>query len=213
MDKETVVYKGFKFTRYPNAKGISERRYYSGWIKKDGKQIKKRLHVFVWEWNNGKTPAGYHIHHIDGDFNNNKLSNLGCIKGFDHLSNHAKNASDEVKRIRLQALEDNRDKAAEWHGSEAGHLWHSEHFKHTIGCNEIAFCKECGKEFTKKVKRAEFCSVRCKNRFCSQAARHRYKNVPKYAICEVCGKSFKPIQNNAGRFCSQQCYQTSRKSL
>lgn len=212
MEKETVIYKGFKFNRYPEAKRVPDRRYYNGHVKIDGKWYKKRLHVFIWEWNNGKVTPGYHVHHIDGNFNNNELNNLACIKGSEHMSEHNKNVSPELNALRIKVLRDSDLKAREWHKSEAGHEWHKQQFAKSIGSDEITKCKECGNEFQKVTKRSMFCSRRCKNRYIARDARRRY-TTKKIAICEVCSKEFKPIPNNAGRFCSNECYQRSRKSL
>ena len=39
----------------------------------------RRLHRAVWEHHNGKIPNGYHVHHKDGDRNNNDISNLELL--------------------------------------------------------------------------------------------------------------------------------------
>ena len=41
-----------------------------------------------WEEHNGPIPKGNHIHHIDGDSNNNKLSNLQCVTPLEHYEIH-----------------------------------------------------------------------------------------------------------------------------
>ena len=46
----------------------------------------KRIHVQVWESVNGKTPKGFHIHHKDGNKQNNIVSNLEYI----HPKRHRK---------------------------------------------------------------------------------------------------------------------------
>lgn len=212
MERETIIYKGFKFHRYPNSKKLADQRYFKGWVKIGDQQVKTYLHRFIWQWYNGEVPAGFHIHHADGDFNNNDISNLVCIEGSEHLSEHSKNASEEIKAIRIKTLHENRHKASEWHGSDEGRRWHSEHYHKSIKRDEEAICKECGQTYRKKISRSSFCSTRCKNRYCAAAARNRYK-TPETAICEICGTVFKPKPNNAGRFCSRECYQISRKGL
>jgi hypothetical protein len=42
------------------------------------------LHRDVWELNNGKIEKGFDIHHIDGDKENNELSNLECLSKSEH---------------------------------------------------------------------------------------------------------------------------------
>lgn len=42
----------------------------------------------IWKRVNGEIPENHHIHHIDGDFTNNNLSNLICLSARDHLILH-----------------------------------------------------------------------------------------------------------------------------
>ena len=44
----------------------------------------RSLHRDVWEFHNGKIPAGHHIHHKDEDKSNNSIDNLECIDGGKH---------------------------------------------------------------------------------------------------------------------------------
>lgn len=45
-------------------------------LSKDGKKYYKYPHILVAEAFIGERPEGYHICHIDGDYTNNKLSNI-----------------------------------------------------------------------------------------------------------------------------------------
>ncbi len=58
--------------------------YYSVW--KDGNRV--RVHVLVWEKENGTIPKGYHIHHIDFDKKNNDINNLRLMMASDHHKLH-----------------------------------------------------------------------------------------------------------------------------
>lgn len=42
------------------------------------------LHRRIWEQKNGPIPEGFHIHHIDGNKENNDISNLECISKGEH---------------------------------------------------------------------------------------------------------------------------------
>ena len=53
----------------------------------DGKDVK--VHVFVWERENGKKPKGFDIHHIDFDKGNYDLNNLELLSYSDHQRIHA----------------------------------------------------------------------------------------------------------------------------
>jgi len=68
------------FPVYNDAKG-----YKCIWI--DGKNVK--IHVYVWERENGEKPKGYDIHHIDKDKGNYSLDNLQLLTHSDHQKIHA----------------------------------------------------------------------------------------------------------------------------
>ena len=154
--------------------------------------IHKRLHVYVWEHYNGEVPKGYHIHHKDHDKNNNEIENLVLLSAHEHQTLHGNSWSEERKEWARQNLIDNaRPKASEWHGSEDGKKWHSEHAKKVFG--NLPFktfvCTYCGQEFqsrkTMKDDQNRFCSGKC-------SAAHRRKSgiddVVK--ICEICGGEY-----------------------
>src|SRR5258706_3308241 len=85
------------------------------------------LHRAVWESANGSIPAGYEIHHRDGDTFNNVLENLECKLVSEHQRQHT------LERIAAGLLAPPTEyalrKAAEWHASKEGAQWHSEHSK------------------------------------------------------------------------------------
>ena len=50
---------------------------------------RKRLHVAIWEYHNGKeVPDGYVIHHKDFNKTNNDINNLACITVAEHEAIH-----------------------------------------------------------------------------------------------------------------------------
>lgn len=55
----------------------------------DGKKCIS-LHHLIWECVNGEIPNGYHIHHIDGNKQNNSIYNLELVEAFLHNSEHKK---------------------------------------------------------------------------------------------------------------------------
>jgi len=55
------------------------------WI--NNKSIK--LHVYIWEKENGEKPKGYDIHHMDEDKGNYNLDNLELLSYSDHKKIHA----------------------------------------------------------------------------------------------------------------------------
>lgn len=63
---------------------------------------KGRVHRIVWETFNGEIPTGYHIHHIDHNRQNNKLSNLECVNGSEHIRNHKKGTKlSEITKLKI----------------------------------------------------------------------------------------------------------------
>ncbi|HER27630.1 MAG TPA: HNH endonuclease, partial [Rhodospirillales bacterium] len=101
-------------------------RYYSSSRKDDEERL---LHRRVWFDAHGPIDSGIHIHHIDEDWTNNSLENLEAINASDHRRMHMeKRLKDpEYKATLLRWLEMGRDKAAEWHRSAEGRLWHIDH--------------------------------------------------------------------------------------
>ena len=61
--------------------------------------IPNRVHRLVYEYFIGNIPKGYHIHHIDGNKQNNCIDNLECISPSDHNKKHHKdNTFNRYKR-------------------------------------------------------------------------------------------------------------------
>lgn len=127
----------------------------------------KRLHRDVWRTAFGEIPAGCHIHHRDGNVLNNRLENLECVPASEHLSESwAKRTAPEDGWFSASA----RDKAAEWHRSPAGRLWHKRHAKRSKGWTkwkrEEKPCEHCGKPFMALVRKggnaSKFCGSPCK---------------------------------------------------
>ena len=148
-----AYFNGIRFTRNDST------GYYLSTIPIDGRR--KRLHVVVWEYNNGEVPEGHTIHHYDEDKSNNDASNLVCLSAREHGRFHYLHMSEE-HRERL------RDANA-WQYTEEGRAWHSEvqknYWKSKPANSYI--CTHCGKVFTSKrnygMNANKFCSKKCTN--------------------------------------------------
>src|SRR5215475_177192 len=148
----------------------------------------KRLHRAVWEAVFGPIPKDCHIHHRDNDRANNALSNLECLPVGEHLSDNW-HRTRNVTRGRQGSdgrwvdhfSENARRKAAEWHASEEGRLWHRRNAQATRGWEKFQrvekACEVCGQLMQALVRRSrpqKYCSEVCKAR----AWRERHKSQP-----------------------------------
>jgi hypothetical protein len=128
----------------------------------------KKLHRDVWTAAFGQIPGGCHIHHRDGNVLNNRLENLECLDAREHLSG---------SRGKRRPLENGtwftanaRDKAAEWHRSPEGRLWHKRHAKRSKSWTKWKRtekkCAHCGKLHMALVRKSgnsgKYCSQACK---------------------------------------------------
>lgn len=163
------------------------------------------MHRYVYAYYNGEIPEGYHVHHIDGNPDNNDISNLELLSMHDHLSQHMTEKRKECARQNLD--EKARPKACEWHKSEAGKEWHKKHFE---DCSrEVLFkpateiCKICGKEYqtvSSQIGKSKYCSNNCR-----AAARRRSGKDNEQRPCAVCGKLFTCNKYLSTKTCSSEC--------
>lgn len=187
-------------------KFYSDKRGY--WISSNngGKSSPKRLHVYVWEKHNGPVPSGYHIHHIDGDTNNNEIENLLMMLQEEHLKMHRASASNKaISKRNMQNYA--QPKAIEWHKSAAGHTWHISQYanvKDRFHAKVCTVCAVCGKEVLSRPG-TKFCSNACKSKHRREMG---YDNVAK--ICQHCGKEYWYSKYFKTKYCSLNCSARSR---
>ena len=161
MERETIIYNGKKYHRYPNHKKRNHRVYYKAHTK--WLQPPKALHRQLWEDNFGKIPKGWVVHHKDHNPLNNDLPNLEIMPRGKHQSLHCQ--TEERKEISRKALAKYaRPNAILWHGSKEGRKWHKGHYEESLGKAQKNkhICFECHKQYlsTRKV-RTKFCSDEC----------------------------------------------------
>lgn len=168
----------------------------------------KRLHMYVWEYYNGKVPDGYHVHHLDFDKSHNGIENLVILSQKDHLSLHGNAWSEERKeKQREMLIEKAVPKASQWHKSEAGKEWHKQHYekmKDRLHATQKFTCEFCGNEFESKKSGAKFCSNKCR------AAARRKSGVDDIKkICERCGAEYVQNKYQKSHYC-KNCLNTVR---
>ena len=91
----------------------------------------------------------------------------------------------------------------EWHGSDAGKRWHSQHSKEAWQQRQFVekACEQCGAVYeTRHMGVSKFCSSRCKNR-ARQAKRLDHES----RTCAVCGQSFECNKHFSTQCCSESC--------
>ena len=126
---------------------------------------RNRLHKVVYESFNGKVPKGYQIHHKDSNTWNNNINNLECIEVNKHLSEHGKQRVKNNPEWFKSFYEKGVESAKEWHKSDAGKKWHSEHGKEIYAKRILNkhICEVCKKEYqTKHTGRTKYCHQNCK---------------------------------------------------
>ena len=164
---------------------------------------RKRMHVYVWEYFNGKVPRGCHIHHIDGDKSNNVIENLQILNASDHEKMHAESETEKQKYWKQNFVENVSKKSKEWHSSEEGHNWHKAHYermKDKLHQKRKFKCQVCGKEFESTQAISKFCSNNCKTK------NRKMKGVDNIEVsCCVCGEKFIKNKYSKTQTCSKEC--------
>lgn len=84
ISESLIEYKGVVYRRYPESKNRTHRVYYQH--HGEWKKTPVFLHRKIYEDYFGPIPEGYHIHHKDGDTENNSPNNLKAISQKEHMS-------------------------------------------------------------------------------------------------------------------------------
>src|SRR6266850_128071 len=130
----------------------------------------KRLHREMWRMAFGNIPGNSHIHHRDEHIGD-KLSNLECMPKDEH--NRVPHGGNRTFSVEA------RNRAADWHRSEEGRLWHrrqAERSKSWTKWKRVKkFCPYCRKKFMGLVRKGNsqiYCSAICKS------ASRRFRHAP-----------------------------------
>jgi len=197
--EEFVDYRGERFYLQ-----TTKRYYQSG--RKDVDE--RSLHRRIWSEVHGPIPSGMAIHHKDGDWRNNDISNLEMMPIPDHARMHCVERWAGVgAKAFLSGLEKARDAAKAWHSSEEGLAWHRANGTRSWSAVEkqAIVCPSCEKEFMGHPSAgATFCSKSCSQR----ATYHNRFTEP--ATCQNCGVGFVTSRYRAAKFCSRACSNRAR---
>lgn len=209
---ESVFFNGIEFRRYPNAKNWSDQVYFRPGSSDTLRGVES-LHREIWKSLHGPIPQGYHVHHKDTNPLNNDPANLVCIPGAAHQAHHgAAEKPEEFKRRRQNTLDRVRHLASEWHRSEEGREWHSEHGKEVWKDREPIprKCEYCNKDYQtlKAGDGARFCSNKCKT-----YARRDSGIDNEQRICAWCAKEFTTNRYTKTRTCGLSCAASWRNTI
>lgn len=203
---EEIIFNGVIFRRYPDSSTHSDKWYFKP-ITKYLKQGYGSLHREIWKAAHGPIPPGHHIHHKDGNPLNNSLDNLECVPSAEHLQYHGDQPPSKAK---IDHLEKVRHLAAQWHRSEEGRNWHSQHGKEVwqAAAPKQYTCEQCGRNF-------ESATLHGKTRFCSnncKAAWRRASGVDnEIRKCACCGAEFSVNRYFGTQTCSRRCGASLRR--
>ena len=172
--------------------------------------LRERLHRAVYSSVNGAIPAGYDIHHIDGNKANNEPENLELLERHAHKVKHNEMMTEEQRQNRRVNMREKAiPAAAKWHKSSAGHQWHLQHYAgmgHLLHRTEPRACEYCGKQFDGRPY-SRFCSNACKS------AWRRASGIDDIAFtCVICGETFYANKFSKQLTCSRVCAGRLRKN-
>ena len=140
----------------------------------------KRLHAEVWKYYKGVIPKGYHVHHINGNTQDNRVENLALVEESLHLRYEGKKRFKENPEWFEDFHAKGIEAAKEWHKSEEGRKWHKEHGKKSWENREYKtkVCQECGKEYkTRHAGKSLYCHNNCKARANRRNRKQRREGV------------------------------------
>lgn len=176
-----IIFMGFSFRRYPNAKRKSDQRYFKGWYIFNGKKEKGYLHRFKWMINYGEIPKGFHVHHKDLNYFNNDIDNFELKSPQSHRKLHAELWTDEYKSSLKKNLDQNRHLANDWHRSEDGIKQKKANYHFLLlEQNVKKKCLNCSIEFETNRPNQKHCSSSCRIKKASLDKYYRDKASGKY---------------------------------
>lgn len=143
-DLEERWFNGRRYVRYPveEANNLSRARYFqcNAWDPEARKYRYRLLHRDVWQYYNGPIPSGHHIHHADGDWDNNDVDNLECLPVAEHRRVHAGSLPHETSFSNPE------------HGKKARQA-----LRRRIQESKHYTCQRCGTGFTARSFKAKYC--------------------------------------------------------
>lgn len=161
--KEAVVFQGRRYSRNPGDRYFSCQR----WDPERKRYFYDSIHRAVWREAHGEIPRGSHVHHKNGDWNDNRLENLEVLSHGDHMRAHSDTFSKSPKlrrhldRIRTKALQAHTRYKRTARGKQESRqrgLTSQSRAPVWVEC-----CVQCGTKFERQsITKPRHCSQRCK---------------------------------------------------
>lgn len=151
-DTEVVFFAGQRFCRRPG------KRYFKGVrLLPGGGHEPDFLHRAVWRHHHGDIPSGHDVHHVNGDFNNNDLSNLECSPHGEHMRRHWQSWKSDPEVIGRMVAWTTTEEGKQVLRRNGRVVWEGVEPKTYL-------CRGCGVSFQSRCKsgRAFYCSARCR---------------------------------------------------
>jgi hypothetical protein len=156
--RNTIVFNGVKYRRYPQAKHQTSRNYYHSTTVP-----RRKLHVEIWRATYGEVPKGAVVHHKDGDPLNNDIHNLELLTRAQHQKHHCQERLNKNPGFYSYAAENLR---------EAHKRSRSRKGRKALSRRVQAFwdakptltkeCLSCGKTFETKNQVRKYCEKNCR---------------------------------------------------
>lgn len=159
------------------------------------------LHRAVWAHHNGPIPAGWHVHHINGDKSDNAGGNLVALPQSEHASHHmAERPAGWWKTPLAQA----RAAAEAWHRDPAFRPVRVEGGKKSwVGREPVRLlCTGCGAGYAGfwTGRGAKFCAPKCRSKH------RRDSGVDNETRqCRTCGVDFRVSRYSKQQHCGASC--------
>jgi hypothetical protein len=149
-----------KYQEYKGRKFFKTKHGY--WRSTDKPYV--TMHRWVWQSEVGKIPQNHHVHHIDGNKDNNAIENLTVISPSEHAALHSRKYVEANKDKVKTHLDTIRTKSFEWHKSAEGRKRKREvlnaFYELAPKINKV--CKYCGAGIIQKgSKEKVYCGPSC----------------------------------------------------
>jgi len=201
--RETLVYKGHTYGRYPESKKRHLRVY---WWSGTNCGPRLSLHREIYKDHYGEIPDGMHVHHKDDNPLNNDPTNLELLTQSEHSKHHMDDPERRefarqhmlttVHSAAAQWKRDNPERVRELASERAINLWN------TPGARErhTKQCVVCKQDFKTPMGDSFMCSPKCRAKY------RRDSGVDDITLdCPICTKPFTSNRYRKTKTCSRSC--------